>query len=132
MKGMEEHAGFGWILLVVGVVIAGIGLVWILAPSIPCLDRLPGDVRIEGEHYRFYFPGSLALLEPDHDPVARGEVGLVHPAGGKKNVPTRPGRTHGPCGQGGGASAGSGASGRRRPGSPRQRVFARSLSGKVP
>ena len=47
---MSDHAGFGWMLLVFGLVLAGVGLVWILAPSIPWLGRLPGDIRIEKEN----------------------------------------------------------------------------------
>jgi hypothetical protein len=49
-------------LLVLGLVIAGVGLIWILAPSVPWLGRLPGDIRIEGENYRFYFPLTTCLL----------------------------------------------------------------------
>ncbi len=59
---MSDHAGFGWMLLVLGLVIAGVALVWLLAPSIPWLGRLPGDIRIEGENYRFYFPLVTCLL----------------------------------------------------------------------
>ena len=59
---MSDHAGFGWMLLVLGLVIAGVGLVWILAPSIPWLGRLPGDIRIERENFRFYFPLVTCLL----------------------------------------------------------------------
>jgi hypothetical protein len=59
---MSDHAGFGWVLLVLGLVIAGVGLVWILAPSIPWLGRLPGDIRIERENFRFYFPLVTCLL----------------------------------------------------------------------
>ena len=59
---MDDHAGFGWMLLVVGLVIAGVGLVWILAPSIPWLGRLPGDIRIERDHFRFSFPLMTCLL----------------------------------------------------------------------
>jgi hypothetical protein len=59
---MSDHAGFGWALLVLGLVIAGIGLVWILAPSIPWLGRLPGDIGIERENFRFYFPLVTCLL----------------------------------------------------------------------
>jgi hypothetical protein len=59
---MSGHAGFGWVLLVLGLVIAGVGLVWILAPSIPWLGRLPGDIRIERESFRFYFPLVTCLL----------------------------------------------------------------------
>lgn len=59
---MSDHASFGWILLVLGLILAGVGLVWILAPSIPWLGRLPGDIRIERENYRFYFPLATCLL----------------------------------------------------------------------
>jgi hypothetical protein len=59
---VNDHAGFGWALLVLGLILAGFGLIWILAPSIPWLGRLPGDIRIEGENYRFYFPLVTCLL----------------------------------------------------------------------
>ena len=59
---MSDHAGFGWVLLVLGLVIAGVGVVWILAPSIPWLGRLPGDIRIERDNFRFYFPLVTCLL----------------------------------------------------------------------
>jgi hypothetical protein len=62
MNGMSDHAGFGWMLLVLGLIIAGVGVVWILAPSIPWLGRLPGDTRIEQENFRFYFPLVTCLL----------------------------------------------------------------------
>lgn len=52
----------GWTLFVIGVVIAVIGLVWLLAPSIPWLGKLPGDIRIEGESFRFYFPLATCIL----------------------------------------------------------------------
>ena len=59
---MNEQAGFGWMLLILGMVLAGIGLVWILAPSIPWLGRLPGDIHIERGNVRFYFPLVTCLL----------------------------------------------------------------------
>jgi hypothetical protein len=59
---MSDHAGYGWILLVIGLIISGVGLVWILAPSIPWLGRLPGDIRIERENVRFYFPLMTCLI----------------------------------------------------------------------
>ena len=59
---MNEHASFGWMLLILGLVIAGTGLVWLLVPSIPWLGRLPGDIRIERENVRFYFPLVRCLL----------------------------------------------------------------------
>jgi Protein of unknown function (DUF2905) len=59
---MSDQGNFGWTLLILGLVIAGIGLVWILTPSIPWLGRLPGDIRIERETIRFYFPLATCLL----------------------------------------------------------------------
>ncbi len=59
---MTDHSSFGWVLVILGLVIAGVGLVWILAPSIPWLGRLPGDMRIERENFRFYFPLATCLL----------------------------------------------------------------------
>ncbi len=52
----------GWTLVVIGGLIAVIGLVWIFAPSIPWLGRLPGDVAIEQENFRFYFPLATCIL----------------------------------------------------------------------
>lgn len=59
---MNDYPVFGWIFLVLGLILVGIGLVWILAPSIPWLGRLPGDIRIERENYHFYFPLVTCLL----------------------------------------------------------------------
>ena len=59
---MSDQAGAGWMLLVLGLLIAGVGLIWILAPSIPWPGRLPGDIRIERENFRFYFPLATCLL----------------------------------------------------------------------
>lgn len=45
-----------WALIVVGAVIMLVGLVWLLAPQVPWLGRLPGDIVIERKNFRFYFP----------------------------------------------------------------------------
>jgi hypothetical protein len=39
-----------------------VGLAWILAPPIPWLGLLPGDIRFERQGYRFYFPLVTCLL----------------------------------------------------------------------
>jgi len=56
MNGADGNRGFGWMLVIVGLVLAGIGLIWVLAPNLPRLGRLPGDVVIERGNSRFYFP----------------------------------------------------------------------------
>lgn len=45
-----------WALIVVGAVIMLVGLVWLLAPQMPWLGRLPGDIVVERKNFRFYFP----------------------------------------------------------------------------
>jgi hypothetical protein len=52
----------GWTLIAVGVLIALIGLVWLFAPSIPWLGKLPGDIVIERDNFRFYFPLTTCVL----------------------------------------------------------------------
>lgn len=52
----------GWLLVMFGLIIAGIGLIWLLAPSIPWLGRLPGDIVIEGEHGRLYFAVTTCII----------------------------------------------------------------------
>jgi Protein of unknown function (DUF2905) len=52
----DWNRGFGWMLVVVGLVVAGMGLIWVLAPNLLRLGRLPGDIVIERGNSRFYFP----------------------------------------------------------------------------
>ncbi len=45
-----------WAVIVIGLVIAAAGAIWLLAPHIPWLGRLPGDIAIERPDFRFYYP----------------------------------------------------------------------------
>jgi hypothetical protein len=56
LNPMNGNSGFGWLLVLIGLVIAGIGLIWVLLPNLPMLGRLPGDIVIERPNGRFYFP----------------------------------------------------------------------------
>ena len=51
-----------WALIAIGVVISGIGLVWLLAPSIPWMGKVPGDIRIESEKTRVYIALKTCIL----------------------------------------------------------------------
>jgi hypothetical protein len=42
-------------LIILGLLIAAVGLAWPWITKLG-LGRLPGDIRIEGEHGSFYFP----------------------------------------------------------------------------
>ena len=52
----------GKLLLVFGVLLVLAGLALMLVGRVPWLGRLPGDIRIERENFRFYFPLTTCLL----------------------------------------------------------------------
>jgi hypothetical protein len=52
----------GRALIFLGVILTGFGLVLLLAPKIPWLGRLPGDIIIQRERFAFYFPLASCLL----------------------------------------------------------------------
>ena len=52
----------GWLLVLAGIALAGIGLLWVWGPPLPWLGRLPGDIVIERESSRVYFPVTTCIL----------------------------------------------------------------------
>ena len=52
----------GRALMFFGVILVGFGLVLLVAPKVPWIGRLPGDVLIRREHFSFYFPLASCLL----------------------------------------------------------------------
>lgn len=52
----------GWFLVIIGGLIALVGLAWVFGPSVPWLGRLPGDIVVKREHFRFYFPLATSIL----------------------------------------------------------------------
>lgn len=57
---MQE--GWKW-LIVAGVLLIMAGLIWYLAgDKLSFLGKLPGDIRIERENFRFYFPITTMIL----------------------------------------------------------------------
>ena len=59
---MSDPIGIGRTLLVLGVVLALVGLLLMLVPRIPWLGRLPGDFSFGGEHWKVYIPLGTSLL----------------------------------------------------------------------
>jgi hypothetical protein len=57
-------SSLGRTLLVVGLALAAVGAALVLAERVPWLrlGRLPGDLRIEREHFRLYLPLATSLL----------------------------------------------------------------------
>jgi hypothetical protein len=59
---MPDFTGMGRILIVIGLVIAGVGLVMAFAGKIPLLGKLPGDFFFRGKNFSFYFPLTTSIL----------------------------------------------------------------------
>jgi hypothetical protein len=53
---MPDLSSVGKALLVGGLVLAVLGGFLLILAKVPFLGRLPGDIRIEKEHFSFYFP----------------------------------------------------------------------------
>ncbi len=49
-------------LMLLGLLLLGFGALLALAPQLPWLGRLPGDIRIERPGGSFYFPITTCLL----------------------------------------------------------------------
>jgi hypothetical protein len=49
-------------LIVIGLIIAVIGVILTFAGRIPWLGRLPGDIYIKRENFTFYFPLVTSIL----------------------------------------------------------------------
>lgn len=48
--------GLGVILVIVG------GIIWLFGSRLGWLGHLPGDIRMEGEQFSFYFPITTMIL----------------------------------------------------------------------
>jgi hypothetical protein len=49
-------------LIVLGLIIALIGVILTLAGRIPWLGRLPGDIYVKRENFTFYFPLATSII----------------------------------------------------------------------
>ena len=49
-------------LLVVGCVTAAVGMVLLIAPKVPWLGHLPGDIHYQGKHGSFHFPLTTCIV----------------------------------------------------------------------
>jgi len=52
----------GRLLIVVGILVAVIGVILTLAGRLPWLGRLPGDVYVQRGNWTFFFPLATSLL----------------------------------------------------------------------
>jgi hypothetical protein len=52
----------GRMLIVMGIVIALVGVVLLLAGRVSGVGRLPGDIYVERGHWTFYFPLGTSIV----------------------------------------------------------------------
>jgi len=52
----------GRMLIVLGIVIAAVGVVVVLAGRVPGLGRLPGDIHVERGNWTFYCPLGTSIV----------------------------------------------------------------------
>ena len=53
---------FAKFFLILGAVFLVIGLILLIAPKIPWLGRLPGDILIRRKNFTFYFPLATSVI----------------------------------------------------------------------
>lgn len=54
--------GFGKSLIVMGLIIAAVGVLLTVAGKIPWIGRLPGDIYVKRDNFTFYFPLATSIL----------------------------------------------------------------------
>jgi hypothetical protein len=60
MDGIDP---IGRLLIVAGIVLAGLGLLIVLGPNVPALGRLPGDIHIDRGNVQVYIPfGTMIVI----------------------------------------------------------------------
>lgn len=59
---MNYFDGLGRAILLVGLILVGVGTVFLLWPKIPWIGRLPGDIFFKGEKVSFYFPITTCII----------------------------------------------------------------------
>lgn len=55
-------SGMGRILMLMGAALLILGALLSFGPRVPWLGRLPGDIVIERDNFRFYFPIATSIV----------------------------------------------------------------------
>lgn len=59
---MTPLSSLGKVLIIIGLIIAAVGILLVLAPKVPWLGKLPGDILIKKENFRFNFPVTTCIV----------------------------------------------------------------------
>lgn len=55
-------SSFGKILILFGIISILAGILLLFADKIPYIGKMPGDIRIEKENFKFYFPLTTSIV----------------------------------------------------------------------
>lgn len=59
---MDAFHQMGRLLIIIGIVCAAVGALFLLSGKVPWLGRLPGDIIIQKKNFTFYFPLATSIL----------------------------------------------------------------------
>ncbi len=59
---MEDFTTIGRLLIIFGLVLAGLGLLLLLAGRVPGIGRLPGDIVIQTDNITCFFPLATMIV----------------------------------------------------------------------
>lgn len=59
---MVDLAPLAKIFILAGIIITGIGVLFLFIDKVPWLGRLPGDIHIEKDNFSFYFPVTTCII----------------------------------------------------------------------
>ena len=59
-KGVMEQLGKS--LIIIGAVMIGIGLIFVISSKLPWIGRLPGDIVVQKKNFTFYFPIATSII----------------------------------------------------------------------
>lgn len=59
---MNGLAPVGRLIILFGIILVIVGLFLTYGPKIPYLGKLPGDIHIKKENFRFYFPIATCII----------------------------------------------------------------------
>lgn len=59
---MNEFQSLGKYLILTGIVIIIVGIIISFWDKIPLLGKLPGDIKIDGKNFTFYFPIVTSII----------------------------------------------------------------------
>jgi hypothetical protein len=59
---MSPLSYLGKLLILLGIFLAGVGMLVLVAGKIPWLGKLPGDIFIQKKNFSFYFPLTTSII----------------------------------------------------------------------